>query len=84
MADFAIPNEVSEYAQSVFVEMRKYEHDMSQGQEIKTTADTFHQWLTLSRLLAVSEGSLELSKEQFDRARDLERQRLVRAPVQPV
>lgn len=65
------------------MDLRKYEHDISQGKEIKTTADTFHQWLTLSRLLAVSEGYLELTQDQFDRARDLERQRLVRAPVQP-
>ena len=56
LADFAIPAEVSEYAQSVFVDVRKFEHDQSEGKEIKTTADTFHQWLTLSRLLAVSEG----------------------------
>ena len=42
LVDFAIPSEVSEYAQSVFVDIRKYEHDSSNGSEIKTTADTFH------------------------------------------
>jgi hypothetical protein len=27
LADYAIPAEVSEYAQSVFVDVRKFEHD---------------------------------------------------------
>lgn len=54
MQDFAIPPAVSEYAQGVFVELRKQEHETSAGKELKTTAETFHQWLTLSRLVALS------------------------------
>ncbi|TNV84503.1 hypothetical protein FGO68_gene9640 [Halteria grandinella] len=41
----------------------------------------FHQWLTLARLEAVSEGSMQLGKEVFDRARELERERLVRVAL---
>jgi hypothetical protein len=54
LQDFAIPPAVSEYAQGVFVELRKQEHETSAGKELKTTAETFHQWLTLSRLVALS------------------------------
>jgi len=45
----------------VFVEVRKLEHESSGGKEVKTNADTFHSWLTISRLLAVSEANLELT-----------------------
>lgn len=76
LEDYHIPADVSEHAQSIFIEMRKAEHD-AKG-EVKTTADTFHQWLTLARLVQVSQGSLILTKENFDHARDLERQRLIR------
>lgn len=59
--------------------MRKAEHD-AKG-EVKTNADTFHQWLTLARLASVSEGFLALSTETFNHARELERERLVRVAL---
>jgi len=80
LQDFSIPELVSEYTQVVFVEQRKQEFEASGGKEVKTTADTFHQWLTLARLMSVSEATLELTKELFDRARELEKQRLSRIP----
>jgi hypothetical protein len=76
LEDYGIPTEVSDHAQQVFVEVRKGEHE-AKG-EVKTNADTFHQWLTLGRLLAISEGRLALTKEHFDKARDMERERLSR------
>lgn len=77
LSDFHIPESVSEYAQGIFIQVRKGEHEASGG-EVKTTAETFHQWLTLARLVAVSEGILELTKELFDRARDLEIKRIAK------
>jgi hypothetical protein len=58
--------------------VRKAEHDLSGGKEVKTNADTFHQWLVLSRLIAISEGKLELSKEGFEKGRSIEAERLLR------
>lgn len=58
------------------MEVRKAEH--ASGGDVKTNADTFHQWLTHARLLAVSQGSLELSTSLFDRARAMEGERLAR------
>jgi hypothetical protein len=83
LQDFAIPTAVSEYAQGVFVELRKQEHETSAGKELKTTAETFHQWLTLSRLIALSQGYLELTQGHFDLARSLESKRLARIPASP-
>ncbi len=76
LAQYNIPQSVSEHAQGIFVEIRKAEHDVSK--EVKTNADTFHQWLTHSRLMAVSEGKLELTAEIFDKVRTMETQRLAR------
>lgn len=80
LSDFAIPSSVSEHAQKVFIEVRKEEHDASGGKELQTTADTFHQWLTLARLIAISEGKLELTNEIFDRAHTMEKERMARLP----
>jgi len=59
LADYTIPPEVSEYCQSIFIETRKAEQEATG--EVKTNADTFHKWLSLSRLESISEGDLSLS-----------------------
>ena len=41
----------------MFVEKRKAEYEVSGG-EVKTTADTFHHWLTVARLVTVSNAEL--------------------------
>ena len=61
---------MSEYAQNIFIEVRKQEHE-TKG-EVTTNADHFHLWLTLARLIAVSEGELNLTTPIFERARSLE------------
>lgn len=53
--DYSIPQDVSEYAQNIFVEVRKQE---AESGKVDTTVETFHRWLTMSRLLSVTEGSL--------------------------
>jgi len=81
LAQYAIPTAVSEHAQAVFVAVRQAE--AASGGELRTNADTFHQWLTHARLLAVSQGSLELSQALFDRARQMEAERLSRLATKP-
>ena len=70
LADFNIPSEVSEYAQNIFIEVRRQEQE--QNGTVSTNADTLHLWLTMSRLLAISEGNLTLTKETYERVRLLE------------
>ena len=59
LQEYSIPAEVSEYCQNIFIETRKAEQE-ALG-EVKTNADTFHKWLSLSRLMAVSDGEITLS-----------------------
>jgi hypothetical protein len=59
--------------------VRKKEHD--DFNEVRTTADHFHLWLTLSRLVAVSDAELTLSNSLFEKARSLEVNRAARLPA---
>lgn len=43
-----------------------------------TNADSFHLWLTIARLMAMTEGKLTLTPETFERARKLEDERVKR------
>ncbi len=65
-----MPDEVSQHAQSYFVEKRKGE--MESTGKVETGADQFHLWLTMARLQTLSHGATSLTKEYFDRAIELE------------
>lgn len=73
LSEFTIPNDVSEYAQNIFIEKRKAEQE--QHGNVQTNADTFHVWLTLTRLQAVSYGEMVVRKDHFEKARYLEEKR---------
>lgn len=76
-SEFNILPEVGDHAQSVFVEMRKQE---AEADGVKTDDTCFHRWLTVARYLTVLDGELNLSKELFDRALQLETSRVKRLP----
>lgn len=46
--------------------------------DCRLTQADFHRWLTVSRLLALSEGASEISSQHWSKMRDLERRRLDR------
>lgn len=46
--------------------------------DLRLTQADFHRWLTVSRLLAVSEGSSEITSKHWAKMRDLEQMRLDR------
>ena len=46
--------------------------------DTRLTQSDFHRWLTISRLIAVSEGSIEINQNHWDRMRELESKRLDR------
>ena len=46
--------------------------------DTRLTQSDFHRWLTISRLIAVSEGSIEINQKHWDHMRELESIRLDR------
>ncbi|KYR00823.1 UPF0557 family protein [Tieghemostelium lacteum] len=60
--------EVTKYLQDDFINTRQIKPD--------TTQDTFHYWLTLSRLLALSFGENSVSISRWDYMKNLEEKRL--------
>ncbi|CDW86598.1 mini-chromosome maintenance complex-binding protein [Stylonychia lemnae] len=78
LQDYHIPEDVSEYAQNIFIETRK--NEQQNFGEVKTNADTFHALLTLARLISISDGEIALSMTNYEKARTLDQQRLSRIP----
>lgn len=76
LQDYHIPNDVSEYCQNIFIEQRKKEQETTG--EVKTNADTFHNWLSLARLDSIADGELVLSTLTFEKVKNMEAQRLAR------
>ncbi|KAG0665895.1 hypothetical protein C6P46_005989 [Rhodotorula mucilaginosa] len=77
-SQFSIPAEMSEVIQSDFVERRQ----ASQGGEAMTQDDLLFR-MTAARLLALSYGETELSKEAWMRTAELDDRRKERFPVAP-
>ncbi len=75
-----ISSEVSGKMQSDFVEVRHKEGELleASGKQRETTADTFHTWIAIARLYALSIGKTNLEFEDYYEARKLEIQRLTR------
>lgn len=71
--DFAIPDDVSAYAQERFVAVRKAEFETDGS--VKTDDAKFHRCLTFARYLSVAGGEIQLSKACYDYAVELEEQR---------
>ena len=67
-----IPAELQKKIQDDFVQMRK---DSSSRAGPKICSDDLHRFLALSRLLAISEGSLTLSDAHWERAKSMELER---------
>ena len=77
MSNYEMPPAVSEHAQAKFIEARKKEQDTNG--KVKTDDYAFHRFLVLARYLSVAKkGSLELSSESFDEAKELEVKRVER------
>lgn len=64
-AQYQIPADVQKQIQDDFVEMRQMDSK-------KVTADSLHQLLTLSRLMAISRGERELSLQTWDNVMRME------------
>lgn len=75
---YCIPEDISSYAQNVFVQERQKE--AQKGGDITTDDTRFHTWLTLARYMSLIEGDLMLKSATFDRAVQLEKTRLERCP----
>lgn len=67
-----IPAELQKKIQDDFVQMRK---DSASKAGPKICADDLHRFLALSRLLAMSEGSLTLGDQHWERAKSMELER---------
>lgn len=64
-----IPSDLQTKIQDDFVQMRK---DSFNKPTDKICADDLHQFLALSRLLAMSEGSTTLSDQHWEKAKSME------------
>lgn len=67
-----IPTELQKKIQDDFVQMRK---DSASKVGPKICADDLHRFLALSRLLAMSEGSLTLNDRHWEKAKSMELER---------
>eukprot|EP00743_Colponemidia_sp_Colp-15_P007560 GILK01008173.1.p1 GENE.GILK01008173.1~~GILK01008173.1.p1 ORF type:complete len:668 (+),score=75.35 GILK01008173.1:70-2004(+) len=67
---YDIPEEVSSYLEADFVRARQEDPKVSQ--------DTFHGWMSLARLAALSFGETVLTVDRWNYTRDLERNRASR------
>ena len=52
--------------------------------DMRLMQNDFHRWLTVSRLLAVSEGAAGITSRHWDAMRRLEKRRLDRIPIEPI
>ena len=52
--------------------------------DMRLMQNDFHRWLTVSRLIAVSEGAAEITSRHWDTMRALEKSRIDRIPIAPL
>jgi hypothetical protein len=70
---FAIPQELEKQIENDMTEARKKD-------SANVTAETFHSWLNLARLLCLSHGETELSLDRWRQVLAMEAERLKRIP----
>jgi len=60
--NYALSQECLQYAQEYFIRKRKEEAEDG-DQNVKTDQHVFHHWLTIARLITVSQGLKEMNVE---------------------
>ena len=92
LQNYSVADECSSFAQSYFIEKRKKEGEFIKSQEeqgvdpkvmehfnqTRTDQHTFHHWLVLARLMAISQGHQTMQTDHFKRALVLEEARVER------
>ena len=82
MSAYELPGPVAEHAQQKFVEARQAEHDATG--KVQTDDFAFHRYLTIARYMMIGKnGSMELTNDCYDEAKQLEITREERVKALP-